>query len=143
MIAYSYPPGDAYTLPEEVSKASGIEISHGKMQFKTLIDGCVVPFRSLIEKYHNALRKYIIEREYDEEEFQRYFQRPKLLSQDLYGTPELWSWLLYINNCKSIANFTDRKVKIFSTDVRDAITEILTISNADMKANRMEVYPDN
>lgn len=143
MMASEYAPGNAYDLPSEVASGKNITISHGNMQFKTRIDNrIVVPKVSLIGQYHGILSKYIVEKEYTDKEFSHYYQRPKLLSLDLYGTPELWSWLLYINNCKSVANFTNPKLKIFTSDIGTAIREILTITSQDMAKNRAEVYPD-
>ena len=143
MMASEYAPGNAYDLPSEVASGKNITISHGNMQFKTRIDNrIVVPKVSLIGQYHGILSKYIVEKEYTDKEFLHYYQRPKLLSLDLYGTPELWSWLLYINNCKSVANFTNPKLKVFTSDIGTAIREILTITSQDMAKNRAEVYPD-
>lgn len=143
MMASEYAPSNAYDLPSEVASGKNITISHGNMQFKTRIDNrIVVPKVSLIGQYHGILSKYIVEKEYTDKEFSHYYQRPKLLSLDLYGTPELWSWLLYINNCKSVANFTNPKLKIFTSDIGTAIREILTITSQDMAKNRAEVYPD-
>lgn len=143
MMASEYAPGNAYDLPSEVASGKNITISHGNMQFKTRIDNrIVVPKVSLIGQYHGILSKYIVEKEYTDKEFSHYYQRPKLLSLDLYGTPELWSWLLYINNCKSVANFTNPKLKVFTSDIGTAIREILTITSQDMAKNRAEVYPD-
>ena len=143
MMASEYAPSNAYDLLSEVASGKNITISHGNMQFKTRIDNrIVVPKVSLIGQYHGILSKYIVEKEYTGKEFLHYYQRPKLLSLDLYGTPELWSWLLYINNCKSVANFTNPKLKIFTSDIGTAIREILTITSQDMAKNRAEVYPD-
>lgn len=143
MMASEYAPSNAYDLLSEVASGKNITISHGNMQFKTRIDNrIVVPKVSLIGQYHGILSKYIVEKEYTDKEFLHYYQRPKLLSLDLYGTPELWSWLLYINNCKSVANFTNPKLKIFTSDIGTAIREILTITSQDMAKNRAEVYPD-
>ena len=143
MMASEYAPSNAYDLLSEVASGKNITISHGNMQFKTRIDNrIVVPKVSLIGQYHGILSKYIVEKEYTDKEFLHYYQRPKLLSLDLYGTPELWSWLLYINNSKSVANFTNPKLKIFTSDIGTAIREILTITSQDMAKNRAEVYPD-
>lgn len=143
MMASEYAPGNAYDLPSEVASGKNITISHGNMQFKTRIDNrIVVPKVSLIGQYHGILSKYIVEKEYTDKEFSHYYQRPKLLSLDLYGTPELWSWLLHINNCKSVANFINPKLKVFTSDIGTAIREILTITSQDMAKNRAEVYPD-
>lgn len=143
MLTGDYPPNRAYDIPSEISAGKNITISHGNMQFKTRIDNrIVVPKLSLIGRYHGILSKYIVEREYTDKEFDKYYQKPRMLSIDLYGTPELWSWLLYINNCKSVANFTKRKLKVFTSNIGTAMQEILTIANADMAKNKAEVYPD-
>jgi hypothetical protein len=139
----NYAPDSAYDLPSEVSAGKNIEVSHGNMQFKTRIGNVVVPYQSFICKYSHVLGNYIVERTYSVEDFHRYYQRPKLLSSDLYGTPELWSWLLYINNCKSAANFTNRTVKVFTSNIGTAITEILTMENDDLKSNKSEVYTED
>lgn len=142
-FAGTYGPDTAYDLPSEVEEGKDLEVSHGKMQFKTRIDDrIVVPHYSLIAKYSHALRDFIIEVTYTDEEFRQFYQKPKALSLDLYGTQELWSWLLYINNCKSVANFTNPKLKIFTQNIDSAIGEILTLNNEDLKKNQSEVYPD-
>lgn len=142
-VAYNYPPNNAYTIPDEVSLGRNITISHGNLVYKTRYqDRMVVPVESLIGKYSRILHSYIITKEYTDREFSPYYQRPKMLSMDLYGTPELWSWLLHINNCKSVANFIKPKVKIFTQNIGNAIEEILVIEHDDMKKNKRTVYPD-
>lgn len=138
-----YPIASAYNMESEIEANEQVQVSHGNLQFKTRIDDrIVVPHCSVIAKYHHALNDFIIDVEYTDEEFRKYYQSPKMLSMDLYGTYELWSWLLYINNCKSVANFTNPKLKVFTSNIMTAINEILTIYSKDLKANKEEVYPD-
>ena len=145
----TYELSTTYTLPEEVSAEKRIELTHANLQFKTrftdLYEGrhLVVPHQSIISKFRYILNKYIVERELDEYQQKRYYQKPKLLSMDLYNSAELWSWLMYINNCKSMANFTFSKVKVFTPNIDSAIREILTIYHDDIVANQREVYPSN
>jgi len=146
----TYEPNEAYTIPDEVRKGIDIDDSHGNMQFKTrfsdmdAVRHIVVPHQSLICKFYHVLTDYITTRPLDDEEELRYYQKPKLLSMDEYGTPELWSWIMYINNCKSIANFTPSKsVKIFTQDIDTAINEILTVYHDDLVDNRNKAYPTN
>ncbi len=144
-------PSMAYSIPREVEIGKTIETSHGNMQYKarfTDLTGdedrhIVMPHYSLIAKYRNILNQYIYEKELTEEEMRRYNQRPKLLSSDLYNTPELWSWILYINNCKSIANFTNKKVKVFTSNILSAVDEIMTIENDDLTENHNAAYPSD
>lgn len=147
----TYEIGTAYTIPEEISASKRIEMSHGNMQFKTRLTEfsdlrhLVVPHQSLIGQFRYILNRYIFEREFSEEEQKRYYQKPKLLSMELYNTQELWSWLMYINNCKSVANFTFPKstLLVFVPNIDKAIKEIMTIYNKDITANKKEVYPSN
>ena len=144
-----YEQTNAYTIPREVKIEQNMEITHGKLQFKTRFDDfykdrhLVIPHQSIIGQFRYILNPYIIERAFDEYEQRRYYQKPKLLSMDLYNSAELWSWLMYINNCKSMANFTFSKVKVFTPNIDSAIREILTIYHDDIVANQREVYPSN
>ena len=144
-----YEVADAYTMPAEIKAGIDIDASHGNLQFKTRFSDMdkkrhiVVPHQSIICKFYHILGNYITEKTLNDEEQLRYYQRPKLLSFDEYGTMELWSWIMYINNCKSIANFTPSKVRIFTQDIDIAINEILTIYHDDMVANNNVVYPTN
>jgi hypothetical protein len=141
-LEINYAPASTYDLRSEVNAGENVEISHGNMQFKAKVENAIVPYQSFICKYHHVLNDYIVERELTEDEYMRYYQRPKLLSYDLYGTPELWSWLMYINNCKSVANFTYSHLKVFTSNIGTAITEILTMTGDDLKTNKSEVYTD-
>ena len=141
-IVTNYKPDSAYDLEMEVLAGKSVEISHGNMQFKVRKDGVISPYQTLICKYHHMLTKYITERTFTDDEFHRYYQKPKLMSKDLYGTPELWSGLLYINNMVSVTNFTKRTIKVFTTGIIDALEEILIICNDDLQTNRNECYPD-
>lgn len=136
----NYPPNSAYTLRAEVDKGKNITFSHGNMQFKVQKDGIISPYQSFICRYHNILNPYIIERTYTDEEFINYYQRPKVLSQDLYGTPELWSGLLYINNVVSTANFTNKTVKVFTSNIIEVLNELMTIYHDDIEDNQNTVY---
>ena len=142
-MAEDYAPDNAYRLSEEVSTGENVELSHSNFQLKVNDDGVIHPYASLFSKYHNILTPYIIDTVLSDDDYHRYYQKPKLLSSDLYGTPELWSGILYINNMVSVANFTKRKIKIFSSNIMNAIQEIMTIYSDDLKNNKKEVYKED
>lgn len=142
MAVFNYKPNSCYTLGDEISAGKSIDLSHSNFQFKVNDDGVIHSFDTIYSRYHSALRPYIIEMELSDDDYNKYYQKPKLLSYDLYGTPELWSGILYINNLVSIANFTKRKVKVFRYDILDIIGEIITIYNNDLTNNKKEVYSE-
>jgi hypothetical protein len=139
---YNHSPSETYTLPDEVEKGKDLTMSYGYMQFKAIQDGTIHPYQTLIGKYHNILSSYIKTRTFTEEEYNRYYQNPKRLSMDIYGTPELWSGLLYINNCVSVANFTAKTVKVFTLSIIEALEELTAIYSNDITKNRQSVYGD-
>lgn len=141
-MAEEYEPSNAYRLSEEVTTGKNVEFSHSNFQFKVNDDGVIHSYASLFSKYHHILTPYIIDTVLSDEEYHKYYQKPKLLSTDLYGTPELWSGILYINNMVSVANFTKKKIKVFSSNILTVMREIMTIYNDDLTNNKKEVYKD-
>lgn len=141
-VINNFPVDETYNLPAEVDVGKDVELSFGNMQFKARKENMVTPYQTLIGRFYHILTPYIVTKEYTEKEYWRYYQKPRLLSYDLYGTPELWSGLLYINNMVSTAKFTKQSVKVFTTGIIEALQEIMTIYYDDLEQNRTEVYPD-
>lgn len=139
MVEY-YGPADTYDLPSEVQKGKNLSFSHAGMLLKVRDGHMITPYQSLIGKYSRALRNYIVDYTLTEEEMKMYYQRPKRFCMDKYGTQELWSGILYINNMPSVVNFTKKNIKIFTQDVNTAINELITIYQPDIEMNKTEVY---
>ena len=136
----SYEPANTYDLSSEVTAGKYVELSHGNMQFKTTFDDMVIPYQTLVCRYRNILTPYIKEVTLSDSDYAKYYQKPKLLSMDYYGTPELWSSILYINNMVSVANFTKKTIKLFSNSIIEVFDEIMTIYNDDLTNNKKEAY---
>lgn len=135
-------PSNCYDLDSEINAGKIIDFSHGNMQFKTTLGDMIIPYQTLVCRYRNILSPYIKEITFNDGDYAKYYQKPKLLSMDLYGTPELWSSILYINNMVSVANFTKKTIKIFSSGIESIFEEIMTIYNDDLTNNKKEVYVD-
>lgn len=89
-----------------------------------------MPLNSIIAKYKDYFDKYIDEVELTEEEQLIYRYSPKKFSQDMYGTIEYWSIILYINECHSIMDFQPVKVKyVVPQSITDLINEILILED--------------
>lgn len=136
----NYEPRNAYNIPDEIEAGKNIELSHGNMQLKVRYGDIITPYQTLFTMYHNILTPYIRTIKLSEDDYYKYYQKPKLFSYDYYGTYELWSGLLYINNMVSVTNFTKRTIKVFTTDIIDALEEIMTIYNEDLNNNKREIY---
>lgn len=75
-----------------------------------------VPYLSILNKHSNILSKIIITRELTSKEYAKYAFRPKLFSDDMYGTTEFWDTILFLNNCKSVVDFRLQKIKYYDPD---------------------------
>lgn len=142
-IVDQYGPADTYDLPSEVRKGKNLSFSHAGMLLKARSGNTIMPCQSLIGKYSRALKNYIIDYTFSDDEMKLYYQRPKLFCMDKYGTPELWSGILYINNMRSVVNFTQKDIKIFTQDIGTALNELIAIYQPDIEMNKTEVYKED
>ena len=91
-----------------------------------------VPYLSILNKHSNILSKIIITRELTSKEYAKYAFRPKLFSDDMYGTTEFWDTVLFLKNCKSVVDFRLQKVKYYDPDRFKAfIDEIFIVEGID------------
>ena len=91
-----------------------------------------VPYLSILNKHSSILSKIIITRELTSKEYAKYAFRPKLFSDDMYGTTEFWDTVLFLNNCKSVVDFRLQKVKYYDPDKFKAfIDEIFIVEGID------------
>ena len=87
-----------------------------------------VPYSSLTQKYSDILSQYVRIVGYTEAQFNKYQYKPKLLSQDLYGTTELWSSLLQLNGMISVLEFNKQYLKVYDPNIiLDVLNELLII----------------
>ena len=125
------------TMPEQVSLAKELEIS-----YRTLHPSVIMydkdsdrrirfPFSSIVNKYKDYLSNIIIEIELNAEEQAMYLYKPKLLSEDLYGTTELWDTILILNDCQSVIDFKPRFVNIYDPEnLKELLNEIMLIEES-------------
>lgn len=134
-----FSPDNLHQLDKWVKDGKDLAISHSKLCLK-LRDGDVIsPYQSLVCKYYYALVPFMKEVTLSDSDYMKYKNNPKKLSQDLYGIPELWSSLLYINNTVSIADFKKKKIKIFTSDILTKLEELLVLSEEDIIKNNLEI----
>lgn len=87
-----------------------------------------VPYLSLTNKYKDFLSAIVVNVTLTPEEVTRYRYKPKMLSYDLYGTTELWSSLLEINNVVSTIDFSFEKLNVYDpAKINALINEILIL----------------
>ena len=102
----------------------------------------VVNENSIADKYANELEenKHIVE--LTTKEYYKYRYNPKLLSYDIYGTTELWFFILMANELYSISEFDLRKVVLFDTAIITKLNRMLEMDAEFLEINSMEVKPE-
>lgn len=125
------------TMPQQVDLAKEMEIS-----YRTLHPAVIMydkdsdrrirfPFSSIVSKYKDFLYNIIIDIELNDEEQAMYLYKPKLLSEDLYGTTELWDTILILNNCQSVIDFKPKLISIYNPEeFKTYLNEIMLIEES-------------
>lgn len=134
-----FSPDAIHQLDEWIEEGKDLSISHSSLCLKIRDNDVIVPYQSLICRYYYAILPFTHEITLSDKNYLRYKNNPKLLSQDLYDTPELWSSLLYINNIVSIADFKKKKLRVFSTDIMSKLEELLVLAEEDLTKNKLDI----
>lgn len=122
------------TIPDDIKRGVTSQKTHRvlnnslRINYANSGESVRMPLNSIIAKYKDYFDKYIDEVELTEEEQIKYRYSPKKFSQDMYGTIEYWSIILYINECHSIMDFEPVTVKyVLPNQITDLINEILIL----------------
>ena len=131
------------SIDDMIDYGKTLTISHDKLYLKNkIIDSegntTIFNYSSLLDKYIDNLKPYIVDITLTDEEYKKYMYQPKTLSFELYNTTELWSIILKINNILSISEFNLKKLKLFTMDIFKVINEILILEEENIKTNKNE-----
>lgn len=135
----TFPPYDRNKMDSYIEEGKRLSFSRANNLFRTREGNVVTPYQTIVCRYYDSLKSYIEEKTFTDEEFERYRYNPRFLSYDLYGTPELWADLLYINNMVSVTSFKKRTIKVFTSGIIDALIEIKLIIENDLIDNKKEI----
>lgn len=134
------------TIQQQVAQGNALAISNANINYHKVLaadgDKVVINFESLLTQYRYFLKKHIVILTLTDEQYLNYRFKPKSLSYDLYGTIEMASMLLSINNVVSVSEFDFKKVKVFDSGIKDFINEVLNKEKAKITANKSEVTAD-
>lgn len=142
-MAEEYKPYTTFSVDAEIEAGKDLYISEDTLSYKEKIsiensseDNIIIRFHNVITQHVDALKDYISDLELDDDEYYNYLYQPKLFCFEAYGTPELATSLLYINNMTSATEFNKKKIKVFTTDIIDIINELFSILEEDLQDNR-------
>lgn len=132
------------TIQSVIEEGLELKLTIKDLAFKEIIENSsgekfVVNMFNLYEKYYELLLEHATIVVLTDEEYRKYRYNPRLLSKDLYGTPELHYMLLRLNYVYSILNFDFREVRVFRTNINTLLNEIMVMESEDYIDNEMSV----
>ena len=105
-----------------------------EMKHKIVVNG-----DNIADKYSAELEENKKIVEFTTKEYYKYRYNPKLLSYDVYGTTELWFFILMANEIYTITEFDLRKVKMFDAAIISKLNRMLELDKEFLDINSMEV----
>ena len=120
------------TIQELIDSVKDMEVSYRNLHSYIYInngkDMIKIPYKSIIREYLPFFESIIVELPLTPEEVIDYRYKPKKLSYDLYGTTELWSSLLELNNVYSVLDFDLEQVRVFDPkELPKLLNEVLIL----------------
>ncbi len=102
---------------------------HTNVFIKTGDDTIKIPYKSIVAEYLPYLKETAVQTAFSPLELTRYKYKPKMLSNDLYGTTEYWSALLELNGFISLLDLTlEEPILVFEPRrFKKLINEILIL----------------
>ena len=104
------------------------------MKHKIVVNG-----DNIADKYSAELEENKKIVEFTTKEYYKYRYNPKLLSYDVYGSTELWFFILMANEIYTITEFDLRKVKMFDAAIISKLNRMLELDKEFLDINSMEV----
>lgn len=122
------------TIQELIDSVKDMEVSYRNLHSNIYInngkDIIKIPYKSIIREYLPFFESIVVELPLTPAEVVDYRYKPKKLSYDLYGTTELWSSLLELNNIYSVIEFDLEKVKVFDPkELPKLLNEVLILED--------------
>ena len=132
----SYNIATASKLDNMIKLGSSVSLKYSKLCYKRLTDNDQIRcMYNVLDDYIDILDSYLIDVALSPEEVKKYKYNPKRMAYDLYGSTDLYSFILYINKYASIREFTlnDPNIKLIHVDNLTAIlSSILSIEQASL-----------
>ena len=99
-------PSTASTLKSFISSGKQVPLKYNKFCFMdTDSNGVLRPVFNVLRDYKEELLSYLMIVKFTKDERTIYTFNPKRLAYDVYGSTDLYSFILFINNMASIKEF--------------------------------------
>lgn len=105
-----------YKISDFIESGKTVTYTYNNFSFIETMNNMKYPVYNIINDYLYELKKASINVELNDEEQYKYFYRPKLLANDIYGNPELYFVILAINGMANMKEFNKQVIKMIKID---------------------------
>ena len=133
------------TVDDCIEYGKSLQLAHSKLFDRVAIETdddklIIANYTSILSSYMDYIKETLVEHTFSDEEFLTYQYKPKMFCLHRYGTMELWSLLLRVNNMISIMDFKKQTIKIFNEDlIFDVLNEIIILEQTRKEKNDLEI----
>lgn len=132
------------TIQSIIDDGKELKITGNDLHFKHVVTNTkgekyVVLMNALFEKYYSLMLDHSTLVELTDEEYHKYRYKPRVMSTDLYGTPELHFLLLRVNHLVSVTEFDLKIMRVFEQDIVGILNEIIIHENENYIDNEVSV----
>lgn len=132
------------TIQSVIEGGKELKITGNDLHFKHVVantkgEKYVVLMNAIFEKYYSLMLEHSVVVELTDEEYHKYRYKPRVMSTDLYGTPELHFLLLRVNHLVSITEFDLKVMRVFEQDIVSILNEIIIHENDNYIDNELNV----
>lgn len=106
----------------------------GTMKHKMIVNS-----DNIADKYAVELEENKRTIELNTKEYYKYRYNPKLLSYDIYGTTELWFFILMANELYTAIEFNLYKLVLFDSAIITKLNRMIELDSEFLEINSMEV----
>lgn len=125
------------TMTEQVENIQSLDISYRTLHDElNIVDtskdrSITVPYDSLCARYRDILDNIVLYIDLDDNAREMYMYQPKKVSEELYGTTELWHEILILNDAVSVIDFRPKRLYFYDPDKFKAYLNEIMILEAD------------
>lgn len=138
--------GAIYTLDDFVREYAAEDIRVDAFHLKqvfwdelTMKHKIVVNESSIVDKYIEELEENKRSVQLTTKEYYKYRYNPKLLSYDIYGTTELWFFILMANELYTISEFDLQKLVLYDSAIITKLNHMIDMDREFLEINSMEI----
>lgn len=131
------------TLDDIINKNDRYDLNKISMYQYAIDDSLIIYSTDVFRLYYRFIRNYVEPYKISQVQRDYYYSKPHLLSQDIYGTPELAWLILRLNDqeCPSKFRLKSRVYLIDPTTLSNLYDTVITRSTDKVKENWNEFLP--